>query len=212
MLPSMNASTTSLPLAEPVTEPTPETSAQPGHIPGNKGIWVGITCEFVEFLVLFIVYFVSRAHFPEAFQEGSAHLSQFAGTAITLLMISSSFCLACSVACIRVNARRQSLYWLIGALLLALGYPVAKLLEIQWNLAHGIDGNSGIFFTVYYYLTFNHLVHAIWGVLGMLWVLVRHLFGGYSAEDHSGLEALASYWHATDIIWLVIFPFFYVLT
>ncbi|MCK6413574.1 MAG: cytochrome c oxidase subunit 3 family protein [Azonexus sp.] len=212
MLPSMNASTTSLPLAEPVTEPTPETSAQPGHIPGNKGIWVGITCEFVEFLVLFIVYFVSRAHFPEAFQEGSARLSQFAGTAITLLMISSSFCLACSVACIRVNARRQSLYWLIGALLLALGYPVAKLLEIQWNLAHGIDGNSGIFFTVYYYLTFNHLVHAIWGVLGMLWVLVRHLFGGYSAEDHSGLEALASYWHATDIIWLVIFPFFYVLT
>ena len=212
MLPSMNASTTSLPLAEPVTESTPETSAQPGHIPGNKGIWVGITCEFVEFLVLFIVYFVSRAHFPEAFQEGSARLSQFAGTAITLLMISSSFCLACSVACIRVNARRQSLYWLIGALLLALGYPVAKLLEIQWNLAHGIDGNSGIFFTVYYYLTFNHLVHAIWGVLGMLWVLVRHLFGGYSAEDHSGLEALASYWHATDIIWLVIFPFFYVLT
>ena len=98
MLPSMNASTTSLPLAEPVTEPTPETSAQPGHIPGNKGIWVGITCEFVEFLVLFIVYFVSRAHFPEAFQEGSARLSQFAGTAITLLMISSSFCLACSVA------------------------------------------------------------------------------------------------------------------
>jgi cytochrome c oxidase subunit 3 len=31
------------------------------------------------------------------------------------------------------------------------------------------------------------------------------------AEDYSGLEALASYWHATDIIWLVIFPFFYVL-
>ena len=41
--------------------------------------------------------------------------------------------------------------------------------------------------------------------------LARHLAGGYSAEDYSGLEALASYWHATDIIWLVIFPFFYVL-
>ena len=35
--------------------------------------------------------------------------------------------------------------------------------------------------------------------------------GVYTAEDYSGLEALACYWHATDIIWLVIFPFFYVL-
>ena len=39
----------------------------------------------------------------------------------------------------------------------------------------------------------------------------RVLAGGYSADDYAGLEALASYWHATDIIWLVIFPFFYVL-
>ena len=30
-------------------------------------------------------------------------------------------------------------------------------------------------------------------------------------EDYSGLEAAAVYWHTTDVIWLVIFPFFYVL-
>ena len=54
-------------------------------------------------------------------------------------------------------------------------------------------------------------MHATWGILGILWVLARLLFHGYSAEEYSGLEALASYWHATDIIWLVIFPLFYVL-
>ena len=101
--------------------------------------------------------------------------------------------------------------WLLAGLLVALGYPVAKYLEITANLAHGINGSSGIFFTVYYYLTFNHLVHATWGILGILWVLARLLFHGYTVEDHSGLEALASYWHATDIIWLIIFPLFYVL-
>lgn len=200
----MNAATQPLP-------PPAETVDTARRIPGNKGIWVGITCEFVEFLVLFIVYFVARAHFPEAFEQGAERLSRLAGTIITLLMISSSFCIACSVTTMRRGERRQSLYWLIGCLLLALGYPLAKYLEISWNLAHGINGESGIFFTVYYYLTFNHLVHATWGILGILWVLARHLAGGYSAEDHAGLEALASYWHATDIIWLVIFPFFYVL-
>lgn len=194
------------------TQTIPLTPGAPAsNIPGNKGIWVGITCEFVEFLVLFAVYFIARAHFPDAFHAGAQRLSVLAGTAITLLMISSSYCLACSVNAIKGNRQRAAVCWLIGGLVIALGYPVAKTLEIQWNLAHGIDGDSGIFFTVYYYLTFNHLVHASWGILGILWVLVRLLFKGYSAEEHSGLEALASYWHATDIIWLIIFPLFYVL-
>lgn len=190
--------------ALPVSPPT-------RNIPGNKGIWVGITCEFVEFLVLFAVYFISRAHFPEAFHDGAQRLSVAAGTTITLLMITSSYCIACSVNAIRGNRHRAAVAWLVAGLVVALGYPVAKVLEIQWNLGHGIDGGSGIFFTVYYYLTFNHLVHASWGILGIVWVLVRLLGHGYDADDHAGLEALASYWHATDIIWLIIFPLFYVL-
>ena len=181
------------------------------RIPGNKGIWVGITCEIIEFVVLFAVYFVARAHFPDAFHEGAQRLSVLAGTVITLLMVTSSYFIACSVNAIRLGRHRASVLWLVAGLVVALGYPLAKFLEIRWNLAHGIDGSSGIFFTVYYYLTFNHLVHATWGILGILWVLARLLFHGYTAEEHSGLEALASYWHATDIIWLIIFPLFYVL-
>ena len=201
-------------IAIPATIPAPaplQIEPVGRRFPGNKGIWVGITCELVEFLVLFIVYFVARAHFPVAFEEGAERLSRISGTVITLLMVTSSFFIACSVAAMRGGRRRASIYWLIAGLLVALGYPVAKYLEISWNLAHGINGESGIFFTVYYYLTFNHLVHASWGILGILWVLARHLVGGYTADDHSGLEALASYWHATDIIWLIIFSFFYVL-
>lgn len=182
-----------------------------GRIPGNAGIWVGITCVFVEFAVLFTVYFVARAYNPEAFHAGAEQLSRLAGTTIALLMISSSFCIAASVVTIRADRRRASLYWLIIGLVLALGYPITKYFEITWNLGHGVDSQAGVFVSAYYYLTLNHLVHASWGILGMLWVLGRHLFGAYSAGEYSGLEALASYWHATDIIWLVIFPFFYVL-
>jgi cytochrome c oxidase subunit 3 len=193
----------------PADEPPPGDAA--GRIPGNLGIWVGITCVFVEFAVLFIVYFVARANFPEAFHEGTKLLSRWTGTLITLLMISTSFCLAASVAMIRAGKRRTSLYWLIAGVLIAFGYPVTKYFEITWNMAHGINAQSGVFIGAYYYLTINHLVHASWGILGMLWVLVRHLNGNYSAREYGGLEALASYWHATDIIWLAIFPFFYVL-
>ena len=180
-------------------------------MPGNKGIWVGICCEFVEFLVLFIVYSPSPARtFPTPSTPGRSG-SQNGRRGDHLVDGEQQLFIACSVARLRTGRRRESIAWLIAGLIVALGYPVAKYLEIQWNLAHGIDGESGIFFTVYYYLTFTHMVHAFWGILGILWVLARHGFGIYTADEHSGLEALASYWHATDIIWLVIFPFFYVL-
>ena len=161
-------------IATPTFDEAPAAEPETRRIPGNKGIWAGITCEFVEFAVLFAVYFIARAHFPEAFHEGAKRLSIIAGTTITLLMITSSFFIACSVATMRAGQRRASIAWLFAGLLLALGYPLAKYFEFQWNLANGITGESGIFFTVYYYLTLNHLVHSCWGILGMLWVLVRH--------------------------------------
>lgn len=114
--------------------------------------------------------------------------------------------MAASVDALRAGLRPRALACLSAALVLALAYPLVKFLEIGWNLDQGIGGNSGIFFTVYY-LTFNHLVHASWGIIGMVWVLARLAWGAYTPEEHSGLEALGSYWHATDIIWLVIFPF-----
>lgn len=191
--------------------PAPDTSSAHRRIPGNKGIWVGITCVFVEFAVLFTVYFIARAHFPEAFEAGHTQLSLMAGTAITMLLLTSSLFIALSVNAIRSGDRRTSIAWLIGGLMLALGYPLVKYLEFRWNLAHGIRGDSGIFFTVYYYLTLTHLAHGFWGILGILWVLTRNIVGAYDASEYSGLEALASYWHVTDMIWLIIFSLCYVL-
>ena len=188
---------------------TPNASDSQNRIPGNKGIWAGITCEFVEFTVLFAVYFIARAHFPQAFHDGAQRLSVIAGTVITLLMITSSYFIACSVNAIRQDKHRSAIIWLVAGLIVAIGAQNAWVL--RQGLARGINGESGIFFTVYYYLTFTHLVHATWGILGILWVLARLIVHGYSSTDYAGLEALASYWHATDIIWLVIFPMLYVL-
>lgn len=190
-------------------------AAQPtvdsARIPGNKGIWVGIFCVLVEFLLLFGVYFIAKAHHPEAFLTGPDKLATVAGTTITVLLLTSGYCMVKAVAAIRQNRKRATLGWVVGAILLGLGYPLVKILEIRWNISRGIDGEAGIFYTTYYYLTLNHLVHVSWGILGLCWVAVRTGLGVYSSEDFSGLEAAAVYWHTTDVIWLVIFPFFYVL-
>jgi hypothetical protein len=39
----------------------PAPSFKHGRVPGNAGIWVGIFCVLVEFLLLFGVYFIAIA-------------------------------------------------------------------------------------------------------------------------------------------------------
>lgn len=182
-----------------------------GRIPGSKAMWVGIFCEFTEFALLFAVYFIARAHNPEAFAAGPGRLSLLAGTGYTLMLLTSGWCVARALHAMRAGRQKASLRWLLGAFVFGLGYPVIKLIEVRWNLAHGLNGDAGVFIVTYYYLTFNHLIHVFWGLLGMIWVMLRTGTGSYSADEHSGLEAFACYWHATDIIWLMIFPLFYVL-
>jgi cytochrome c oxidase subunit 3 len=182
-----------------------------GRVPGNPGIWVGIFCVQVEFLLLFGVYFVARAHHREAFLAGPDKTATVAGIVITLLLLTSGYCMVKAMAAIRRDQRGATALWVLPAIVLGLGYPIVKYVEIRWNIAHGIDGLARIFYTVYYYLTLNHLVHVSWGLLGLGWVGGRTLLGAYSSKDYSGLEAAAMYWHTTDVIWLVIFPFFHVL-
>lgn len=182
-----------------------------GRIPGNYGIWIGILIEMTEFALLFTVYFVARLNAPQAFSAGPASLNTLTGTMNTLFLISGSFFVARAVLAIRQDRSRSCLLWLLLVLAMAVGYGVVKYHELQWNAAHGITGTSGLFFTVYYYLTFTHMVHVGWGLIGLSWVIARTAFGAYTSEAHDGIEAFASYWHATDLIWLLIFPMVYLL-
>lgn len=191
--------------------PTLEPLPTPGRIPGNKGMWAGILAEMTEFALLFGVYFIARAHFPQEFRDGPLRLSLEAGTFNTVLMISGSYAVAHAVHAIRQNHIRRSAVWLLLVLLCAGGYFVTKYFELAWNASHGVSGGDHIFFTVYYYLTFTHMVHVGWGIMGLLWVLARTVTGAYGPAEHSGMEAFASYWHATDLAWLIIFPLLYLL-
>ncbi len=189
----------------------PDTTISPSRIPGNTGIWVGVFCVLVEFLLLFTVYFVAKVHYPDDFQTGPDKLLTVAGTSITLLLLTSGYCMVKAVETIRNNHPKRSFWWIILAFVLGCGYPLVKYFEIRWNIANGVDNKAGIFYGVYYYLTLNHLVHVSWGLMGLIWIAVRTGLGAYSSRNYSGLEAAAIYWHTTDVIWLVIFPFFYVL-
>lgn len=78
------------------------------RVTGNPGIWVGIFCVLVEFLLLFCVYFVARAHYREAFQPGLDKLATVAGVTITVLLLTNGYCMVKAVQAIRAGAMHRA--------------------------------------------------------------------------------------------------------
>jgi len=180
-------------------------------VPGNPAVWVGILAELTEFAMMFIFLFIAKVHYPEVFDEGPTRLNTMAGMVNTLALLSSSYFVARAMAAIRRDKPNEAMRWLWVAIAAASLYLVIKYFEYQWNVAHGIHIKTNEFFAIYYYITFNHFLHVAWGGGALMWGIMRIKTGSYTANNHAGLEAIASYWHMIDLVWIIIFPLLYVL-
>ena len=211
----MTDSAITLGRAEPLVGPLPRTpsvvSPKAGRIPGNDAVWVGIYAEMTEFALMFVIYFVAKVQYLELFNQGPLQLNTLAGTLNTLALLTSSYCVAKAMACIRTDRPQAAARWLYGTIACALFYLLVKAWEYQWNTEQGINVDTNLFFTVYYYMTFNHFLHVAWGGGAILWAIFQLKRGVYSADNHEGMEAIASYWHMIDLVWIIIFPLLYVL-
>lgn len=133
------------------------------RIPGNGAVWVGIYAEMTEFALMFLVYFIAKVFHQEVFNEGPLQLNTLAGTLNTLALLTSSFCVAKAVACVRMSLIATAIRWLWGTIICAMFYLAVKTWEYYWNIEQGIEIETNLFFTVYYYMTFNHFLHVGWG-------------------------------------------------
>ncbi|HIP53003.1 MAG TPA: cytochrome c oxidase subunit 3 family protein, partial [Chromatiales bacterium] len=132
------------------------------------------------------------------------------GVMNTLVLLTSSYCVAKAMQSIRRDARQTCVRWLWLAVTMGGLYLLIKTWEYHWNSTHGIHTDTDLFFTVYYYTTFNHMLHVGWGSAAVLWAIAGVKMGTFTKESHSGLEAVAVYWHMIDLAWIVIFPLLYV--
>ena len=180
-------------------------------IPGNRAVWVGIFSELTEFALFFFVYFIAKSHYPEEFNQGPLQLNTLAGTLNTFALITSSYFVAKSLASIRLGQPEQSVRWLWRAVTAGGVYLVIKVWEYHWNSTHGIHSDTNEFFTMYYYMTFNHLLHVGWASASLLWAIFQIKMGNYTQKNHIGLTAIACYWQMVDLAWVIIFPLLYVL-
>jgi len=193
--------------SQDVTQQIPETAGPPGDL----AIWIFILAEMLVFGVMFVVYAFSRAHQVELFNASQMTLSRTAGALNTLVLITSSYCVVRAVSAIKQDLSRQCANWLGGAVLLGGMFASIKLWEFSKKYAAGITLDSNDFYMFYLTLTSFHFMHVLMGMIILAFVIAKSRRGGYSAQDHVGVETGASFWHMVDLLWIILFPLIYVI-
>lgn len=181
------------------------------HPPGDLAIWVFILAELGAFFVLFSAYAFTRLKHLELFGEMQLTLDSNAGMINTLLLITGSWCVARAIAAIKRNLCRQSAHWLLAAMLTGVGFLIVKYFEYGAKFAQGINLETNLFYTFYIALTMFHAMHVVLGMAILFFVWKKAMAGGYSAQNHHGMETGASYWHMVDLVWIILFPLVYIM-
>lgn len=179
--------------------------------PGDLAIWIFILAELLVFAVLFMVYAFARRNNIELFNLHQLQLDRTAGLANTITLITSSYFVVRAVAAIREGRAQLCSRWLWAAFSLGALFLVIKGFEYQHHFSLGVTLRTNSFYLFYISLTFFHFMHVIMGMVILAAVALKAQRGGYSINEHTGVETGASYWHMVDLVWLILFPLVYVM-
>ncbi len=191
-------------------------------IGARMGMWLFLFTELILFGGMFIVYSVYRFTHQEEFHLAAQELNTIIGTFNTIILLTSSLTMAASIVAIQRSKRSLCLFFQMLTILLALFFMVNKYFEWTAKFHHGIypgsetllNENAGqiLFFGLYYVMTGLHGLHVIIGVI-MIAVMMRFTAKGIVTHDnYVKLENTGLYWHLVDIIWIFLFPLFYLIT
>ena len=73
------------------------------------------------------------------------------------------------------------------------------------------SGKAQLFFSLYFAMTGLHAFHVIIGILIMGTLLFMLMFKHPSVDYYMPVEMAGLYWHFVDIVWIFLFPLFYLI-
>lgn len=187
----------------------------------KMGMWLFLFTELLLFGGLFLVYAIYRMLNPEAFLEASLHLNIAMGTTNTVVLLTSSLTVALSVSALQRGEVKRSVTLLITTLLFAGTFLVIKYFEWSAKIGHGLfpgmehynqlPPGERLFFFLYYFMTGLHGLHVIVGGVFIAVVIGKIKKGKVTPDRYILLENAGLYWHLVDIIWIFLFPLFYLI-
>lgn len=188
------------------------------------GMWVFLGSEVLFFSGLFGLYASYRTEHPHGFGVAVLHNTLALGSINTGVLLVSSYTVALAVHALRRGKQRMSANLLGATIALGACFLVIKTTEYLTHFKEGIypggvgiffkehpDPGTKMFFTLYYCMTGLHAVHVLVGMCVLsflLWGVLRGRIGAWAPHP---LAVGAVYWHLVDVIWIFLWPLFYLL-
>ncbi len=186
------------------------------------GMWLFLFSELILFGGLFLMYSVYRFTHQADFSIASKEMNTFLGTLNTAILLTSSLTMALAIAAIKKGSTRLSIFYQFVTMLLGLSFLVNKYIEWSAEFAKGNFPGSAIlqakpkgqilYFGLYYSMVGLHGIHVIVGMTIIAFMTRLTIKGKINENDFVKLEAAGLYWHLVDIIWIFLFPLFYLIT
>lgn len=193
---------------------------------GKLGIWIFILSEVMLFGGFLSSYFMIRLGSPvcalgsPAWPQASYTGGLLLAALNTLVLITSSFTMVSAFA---ASKRRDAPGFssnLLATILLGCCFLAIKAFEYSSKLHHGyFPGSSfiaanpglGIFVSFYFALTGLHALHVIAGVLWNFFLYRTGKSGSFTDAFVRKVEYAGLYWHFVDVVWVFLFPLFYLI-
>jgi cytochrome c oxidase subunit 3 len=175
---------------------------------------------FILFLVseamFFITFFVSHFYYalsPSIWigctwpPKGIEAVNPFGVPLLnTVILVSSGFGVTYSHRCMLAGDRRGVTIGLLHSIVLGFFFILFQFYEY---VTTSFSINDSVFGSIFFVTTGFHGVHVMLGVVGLIIGLIRHIQYHFTIEHHLGFEFAIWYWHFVDVIWILLYLFFY---
>ncbi|HRY34207.1 MAG TPA: cytochrome c oxidase subunit 3 family protein [Bacteroidales bacterium] len=190
-------------------------------VASKLGMWLFIFTEILLFGGMFIVYSIFRYNHPVAFHLAGEELNDTMGLINTIILLVSSMTVAMSITAMQRGQVRRSMQLLVITIILGLAFLVNKYFEWGAKFDHHIYPGSSflrelgtgdtLFFGLYFMMTGLHALHIIVGLIILVWVAFYIQKKRTRPDKYVFLENGGLYWHLVDLIWIFLFPLFYLI-
>jgi cytochrome c oxidase subunit 3 len=190
---------------------------------GKKiGMWMFLFTELLFFGGMFLLYSVFRYRFALDFHIAAKDENIVLGSLNTFILLTSSFSIALAISAIRKGKTRLSLSLQLATIGMGAAFLVIKYFEWAVKIRQGLYPNSPVllkkgqgeilFFGLYYVMTGIHGLHVLIGIIVISFMAAFTARKKITRQDPIKLENTGLYWHFVDIVWIYLFPLFYLVT
>lgn len=189
---------------------------------GSKmGMWLFLFTEILLFGGLFILYAGYRFIYSEGFAAAATELDVLLGTINTVILLTSSLTVVLAIVALQKENKKLSLFFLWVTVLCGLIFLVNKYFEWGAKFHHGVypkgpalqnmSEGEVMYFGLYFVMTGLHGLHIVVGLIFIGYVMRQIQKDFITSINFQKLENSGLYWHLVDIIWIFLFPLFYLI-